>query len=505
MKTLRVILTDQLSHSIATLEKIDPKKDRILMMEAKDELTNVPHHPKKIAFLLSAMRHFSKELQKKGYAVDYIKWTDKESLGSLSKTLEGYLKDHSFDEVLAVQPAEWRILQDLKSVKGAPITILEDNRFFCSMERFRKWAGGKKTLLMEHFYRMLRKEEDILLDQSGDPEGGEWNFDKENRKPLKDKVDPPRPMQFTPDKITKETIKEVQNHFSDHFGTINTFWFGVTASEARRALAHFIRTALPKFGDYQDAMVDGEPFLFHSILSQYLNAGLLLPREVCEAVEKAYREEGVPVNCAEGFLRQVLGWREYVRGVYWTRMPKYAELNALKAERPLPKLYWGGETEMNCMRQVVKQTEEEAHSHHIQRLMVTGNFALIAGLDPKEVCEWYLSVYADAYDWVELPNTLGMALFGDGGILGTKPYAASGSYINRMSNFCKGCKFTVKKRTGEDACPFNFLYWDFLMRHEKRFRKNQRMKMVLSHIDKMEEKEKKEIKEQAKTFLEGLE
>lgn len=506
MKTLRLILGDQLSHSLPILEEMEDS-DCVLMMEVHDEAVYVPHHPKKIAFLFSAMRHFHHELKEKGVESYYITLDSKESCNSFVKTVECFLKKHPFDRVLVTEPGEWRVLEEFRSLGESldiPLEILPDTRFYCSIEAFKKWAGGKKSLLMENFYRLQRKEHGVMLEDDGQPVGGQWNYDKENRKAIKGDIKLPRPMHFKPDPITEEVLDLVKKRFSRNFGSLDNFWFAVSHAQAKRALSHFIEYALPQFGDFQDAMKEGEYYLFHSALSQYLNCGLLTPREICSAVEEAYHEGRVPINSAEGYIRQVLGWREYIRGIYWTYMPKYESLNALGANRPLPKLYWGGETKMQCMKCVVKQTEEEAHSHHIQRLMITGNFALIAGLDPKEVCEWYLAVYADAYDWVELPNTLGMALFADGGIVGTKPYAASGAYINRMSNFCKSCAYQVKEKIGENACPFNFLYWDFLMRHEKKFRNNNRMKMILSHLDRMDPSEKKTISKQSKDFLENL-
>lgn len=507
LKILRVILGDQLSHEISSLDGVDPDQDDILLMEVQDEATYVPHHPKKIAFIFSAMRHFHQELKDKGLSSHYIKLDDDLSKGSFSDTLKKFMKKHSYDKVIVTEPGEWRVLEELKQLGKSldiPLEILPDQRFFCSIEDFKTWASGKKSLIMEHFYRQQRKEHGILLEEDGKPSGGEWNFDKENRKALKGNVKLSQPMRFKTDQITEEVISLVRKQFPKNFGNLDDFWFAVNREQARHALSHFVRYALPNFGDYQDAMKEGEYYLFHSLLSQYLNIGLLTPREICEAVEEAYENGEVPINCAEGYIRQILGWREFIRGIYWTYMPKYSTLNSLNADRPLPALYWGKETRMNCMKCVVRQTEEEAQSHHIQRLMVTGNFALLAGCDPKEVCEWYLAVYADAYEWVELPNTLGMALFGDGGIVGTKPYAASGAYINRMSDFCKSCSYDVKKKLGDNACPFNFLYWNFLLRHEKKFRQNNRMKMVLSHLDKMNEEEKERIVKQSSDFLDEV-
>jgi deoxyribodipyrimidine photolyase-related protein len=296
---------------------------------------------------------------------------------------------------------------------------------------------------MEHFYREMRRETGLLMGADGEPEGGRWNFDKANRKRLPKGIAPPSPLHHPPDPITREVLALVDTHFPRHFGSLEPFWFAVSAEQAKESLAHFVAQALPSFGDFQDAMKEGEPTLFHAIIGLYLNTGLLDPLDACRLAEAAYLRGHAPLNAVEGFIRQIIGWREYVRGIYWLKMPDYAETNFLEASRPLPSFYWSGDTEMNCLRQCIIQTRDEAYAHHIQRLMVIGNFALLAGLAPQEVEEWYLSVYADAFEWVELPNTHGMALFADGGVLGSKPYAASGKYINRMSNYCAGCQYDV--------------------------------------------------------------
>ncbi|NNM03773.1 MAG: cryptochrome/photolyase family protein, partial [Gemmatimonadetes bacterium] len=340
-----------------------------------------------------------------------------------------------------------------------------------------------------------------LMTADGEPEGGKWNFDKANRKSLPKEMAPPPPLRHSPDGITKEVLALVEAHFPGHFGSLEPFWFGVTAEQAVQSLNHFVSEALPHFGDYQDAMKEGDPTLFHAVISPYLNVGLLDPMEVCRAVEEAYRNGSAPLNAAEGFIRQVIGWREYVRGIYWLKMPGYAETNFLEASRPLPEFYWTGETEMNCLRQSILQTRDEAYSHHIQRLMVTGNFALLAGMAPTAVEEWYLSVYADAFEWVELPNTHGMALFADGGIMGSKPYAASGKYINRMSDYCAACGYDVRKSDVPEACPFNFLYWDFLSRNREKLGRNARMSLVFGSLDRMDPEKRAAMRSLAETFL----
>ena len=304
--------------------------------------------------------------------------------------------------------------------------------------------------------------------------------------------------------ITHEVLGLVKERFSHHFGTLEPFHYAVTLEQALVELEHFIENLLPNFGDYQDAMVAGEPYLYHSLISSYLNAGLLLPLEICQKAEAAYRAGKAPLNAVEGFIRQILGWREYIRGIYWQFMPEYGERNTLNATHPLPEFYWGAPTGMFCVAESVRHTRDHAYSHHIQRLMITGNFALLAGLDVKAVQAWYLAVYSDAYEWVEMPNTLGMALFGDGGVVASKPYAASGKYIHRMSNYCEKCKYDSDEMTGETACPFNALYWDFLVRHADEFRGNQRMPYVFSTWDKFAPEKQQAIRRQAALSLQKM-
>jgi deoxyribodipyrimidine photolyase-related protein len=387
---------------------------------------------------------------------------------------------------------------------GVPVELREDTRFLCTGADFNRWAHGRKALRMEFFYREMRRATGLLMEPDGTPAGGEWNYDAQNRKPLAPGTAPPAPPRFTPDSITREVMALVAERFPAHFGSLEGFAWPVTAQDARAALDAFVAERLPRFGDFQDAMAEGQATLFHALISTSLNCGLLLPREACEAAEAAYRAGLAPLNAVEGFIRQLLGWREYVRGLYWLRMPAYARSNALEARRALPPFYWTAGSGMRCMDAAVGQTRDLAYAHHIQRLMVTGNFALIAGLDPAAVNEWYLAVYADAYEWVELPNVHGMSLFADGGVIASKPYAASGAYINRMSDHCRHCAFDVKRATGEGACPFNFLYWDFLARHEKRFAANQRMGMQMANLRRMDPARLGEIREEAARFLDAV-
>jgi deoxyribodipyrimidine photolyase-related protein len=339
------------------------------------------------------------------------------------------------------------------------------------------------------------------MEADGKPTGGEWNYDKENRKPPKAGMQVPKRLRHQKSAITKEVLALVNERFASNFGTLEPFEFAVTREQALMELEHFIAVILPNFGDYQDAMVAGEPYLYHSLISAYLNAGLLLPLEICRRAEAAYRAGQAPLNASEGFIRQILGWREYIRGIYWHHMPEYATRNTLNANTPLPDFYWNAQTDMFCMAETVRHTRDHAYSHHIQRLMVTGNFALLAGLDVAEVQAWYLAVYADAYEWVEMPNTLGMALFGDGGVVASKPYAASGKYIQRMSNYCDQCRYDPEAMTGDTACPFNALYWDFWARNADTLRGNPRIPYVYSTWDKMANEKRESIRAQAALSL----
>jgi deoxyribodipyrimidine photolyase-related protein len=507
MATLRLLLGDQLSESISSLAGIDVQNDVVLMCEVMQEATYVKHHKKKIAFLFSAMRHFAQALQSKGITVRYVTLNDPHNSGNFEGEVARAIAATHATSLMITEPGEYRLMQLFQSwqkVFCIPITILEDNRFYCSVDSFKTWAKGKKQLRMEFFYRELRKKYRILMEADGNPTGGQWNYDKENRKPPNKGISSPKRISHPKSAIVKEVLALVRERFGDHFGVLEPFHFAVTREQALKELHHFIEAVLPQFGDYQDAMVSGEPYLYHSLLSAYLNAGLLLPHEICTFAEAAYRKGNAPLNAVEGFIRQILGWREYIRGIYWLHMPGYAQKNYLGAKLPLPAFYWTRKTHMACIAEAVRHTQEHAYSHHIQRLMITGNFALLAGIAPNEVCEWYLLVYADAYEWVELPNTLGMALFADGGIVGSKPYAASGKYIHRMSNYCADCCYDPELIVGEKACPFNALYWDFLARNDSQLRGNQRMPYVFATWDKMSQEKQLAIRQTATETLQKM-
>jgi deoxyribodipyrimidine photolyase-related protein len=479
MSVLRIVLGDQLSMDISALKGLEPAVDIVLMMEVIEETSYVPHHKQKLVLVLSAMRHFAEELRQSGVSVDYVELDAPDNRGSLTTEIQRAIARHQPVRLVVTEPGEWRVqvmVDGWEALTGLPVEIREDDRFFASRARFAAWARGRKLWRMEHFYREMRREHEILMERGG-PAGGEWNFDAENRKKLPASTIVPARRRFAPDAATLAVMALVEQLFGENFGGIEDFGWPVTRQDALRALQDFIAAGLPRFGDYQDAMKAGAPFLFHALLAPALNLGLLSPREVCQAASAAWRAGAAPLNAVEGFVRQILGWREYVRGVYWRLMPGYENSNALKATRRLPAFYWTGETPMRCLREVVGSTSRYAYSHHIQRLMVTGNFALLAGIAPREIERWYLAVYADAFEWVEMPNTLGMAVFADGGQMASKPYAASGAYIDRMSDFCSGCRYDVKQRTGSDACPFNYLYWAFLIRQKDRLAHNPRLAM----------------------------
>ena len=506
LKTLRFILGDQLSRSISSLEACDRDRDIVLMAEVSDEATYVCHHKQKIALVLSAMRHFAGELEGDGFQVDYVRLNDKGNTGSFSGELERAVARHDIERIVITEPGEWRVLELIKvwgEDSGAELEIKDDTRFLATRSGFQEWASGRKSLRMEFFYREMRRKTGWLMD--GDkPLGGRWNYDADNRKSLPRGIALPERRRFEPDDITREVMDLVETRFGNHFGELGTFGWPVTRHDALEALAHFVEDCLPGFGDYQDAMKSGADFLFHSLISPCLNIGLLEAREVCEAVLAAHEEGHAPLAATEGFLRQVLGWREFMRGLYWMHMPDYGSSNFLEADRPLPEFYWTAETPMNCLAQTIDATRRNAYAHHIQRLMISGNFALLAGIDPAEVEDWYLAVYADAYEWVELPNTHGMALFADGGLLASKPYAVSGSYINRMSDYCTDCVYDPKSRSGDNACPFNILYWYFLIRNEERLRSNPRMGLSYRNLDRLDQEQRRQITRQASTILDSI-
>ena len=477
----------------------------MLMVEVAAEATSVRHHKQKIAFLFSAMRHFAENLRAEGITV-YIRLDDPDNTHTFGTELARAIARHAPSGVVMTEPGEWRVwqmIEDWQKIQPVPLQVRDDDRFLCSRETFNRWAGTRKQYRMEFFYREMRKSTGFLM--AGDhPEGDRWNFDTDNRKAIPKGVRPPKRRRFLPDVITAEVLALVAVRFADHFGDLEHFGWAVTREGALEALDHFIADCLPGYGDYQDAMKTDEDFLYHSIISPYLNIGLLTAREVCERAEAAYRNDHAPLNAVEGFIRQIIGWREFVRGLYWHQMPGYAATNHLNATRALPWFYWSGETKLHCLAECIRSTRQHAYAHHIQRLMVTGNFALLAGIAPGEIEEWYLAVYADAYEWVELPNVHGMVMHADGGMLGSKPYAASGAYIDRMSDYCASCAYDPKIKLGPKACPFNYLYWNFLIENEKKLGQNPRMAMPYRTLGIMDPSRKDAIVKDASAFLATL-
>jgi len=516
MRHLVLVLGDQLDRRSAAFDGFDRARDRVWMAEVADESEHVRSHKARIALFLAAMRHFRDALVAEGIDVDYTALAPSARRGeptTLAAALVAALgrarkKGGLPERLVVVEPGEWRVREALVAAareEGIPLEIRTDRHFFATREEFSAHAAGRKQLRLEYFYRPLREKHGVLM-EDGEPAGGRWNYDAENRGafPRSGPGPIPAPRAFTPDAVTRDVLDLVARRFASHPGELSAFDWPVTPADARAALDDFLAHRLAEFGRYQDAIWTGEPWLWHSRLSAAMNLKLLDPRDVVAGAERAWRGGKVPLEAAEGFIRQILGWREYVRGIYWHFMPEYATRNALDAHGALPDLYWSGATEMACLRDAVGQTLRHGYAHHIQRLMVTGLFALLLGVDPARVHEWYLAVYVDAVEWVELPNTLGMSQFGDGGVMASKPYCASGAYIDRMSNACRGCRYDPAVAVGPDACPFTTLYWDFLARHERRLRGNPRMAMQLKNLARKPAADLRAIRRQADGLKEDL-
>jgi deoxyribodipyrimidine photolyase-related protein len=502
-----LILGDQVSHSISCLQRLNKNTDLILMAEVGAEATYVTHHKQKIALIFSAMRHFAVELKNQGWQLVYHYYDETRPALTLYDVLDECVKQHKAKNVFITECGEFRLHEQMctgwSQQLGIPVTLSGDTRFVSSKAEFAQWASSRKQLRMEYFYRDMRRKTGLLM-QDGEPVGGQWNFDSDNREPYRGEPVVQARHTFQHDSIDRDVLALVSRCFNKHPGELTPFNWPTTRAQALLALNAFIDHQLPWFGDFQDAMQQSHHFMFHSLLSTSLNCGLLTPMEVCIAAENAWREGKAPLNAVEGFIRQIIGWREYVRGIYWLKMPAYAKQNFLGNTRNLPQYYWSGKTDMACMSACFKNTFEHAYAHHIQRLMVTGNFALLTGIEPGQICEWYLAVYADAYDWVELPNTLGMVMHADAGLLASKPYAASGSYIHRMSDYCKNCHYQVKTSTEHDSCPFNSLYWHFISRHADQFQNNPRMSMIYRSYQRMADTKKQALQTRAEYLLEHI-
>lgn len=498
---LVLVFGDQLSEDLEPFRGFDIQNDAVLMVETEEEATYIPQHKIRIALFFSAMRHFADRLRDKGYNVLYSYLDDRQNRGSFEKEITRWIRKTCPIKLVCTLPGDYRVKETVKRIAAGwdcRLEIREDSHFLMSAKEFSEFARGKKSLLLEHFYRHMRRRYGILMD-GGQPVAGKWNFDQENRQsfgkegPGKIKL----PRSFRSNEATEAVLKLVNNRFSDSPGSLVKFDYPVSRKQALEALRDFINYRLRDFGPYQDAMAEGYPYLYHSRLSCALNLHLLNPQEVIEAVVKSYENGQAPINSVEGFVRQVLGWREFIRGIYWLKMPEYALMNELQAELPMPAFMWTAETEMNCIRQCVSQLIAHGYAHHIQRLMVMGLFSLLLGVNPYEVHKWHLSMYVDAIDWVSLPNVLGMSQYADGGFVATKPYAASGNYIQRMSNYCQNCLFNPRERLGESACPFNSLYWDFLSRNQDKLQGNHRMRMQYRNLDRIDSNERRKIRRRA--------
>jgi deoxyribodipyrimidine photolyase-related protein len=505
------ILGDQLSIENPALRDIDKTTAVVVMAEVFTESLHVWSSRMRSAVFLSGMRHFSKMLISQGWKVEYYKLGEHKHQGLESVWAECIAK-YKAKTLRVCEAGDWRVEQltrDCATQHKLAFHLLDDDHFLISRADFARWAGKSKQLRMEMFYRHMRKRHKVLMqvEDPNEPEGGQWNYDEENRKsfPKGGPQDLPVALRYPPDAITVEVIADLKKHLPDQPGSNDAFAWPVTREQGLQALEDFITHRLSKFGPTQDAMWTDQPFLFHSLLSVALNLKLINPKEVIHQALQVYKKGRVDLPSVEGFIRQILGWREFMRGVYWLDMPDMKSANHFGYSRPLPKWYWTGDTHMQCMKQAIDQTLEHGYAHHIQRLMITGNFALLAGIEPQQVCDWYLAVYVDAVEWVELPNTAGMALFANGGRFTTKPYIASGAYVKRMSNYCKGCRYDPALRTGETACPMTTLYWSFLDRHADELGKNPRAALMMKNFERIASDERELIRNQAAKVLSNLE
>jgi deoxyribodipyrimidine photolyase-related protein len=507
LRALVIVLGDQLDLHASAFDDFDASRDKVWMAEVAHESTHVWSSKPRTALFLSAMRHFAHTLREAGRPLHYCRLDDAHTRTSLAEQLQADIAQLRPSRLVMTAPGDWRVLQTLKDVAKTcdlPLDIREDRHFYCSVREFAAHAKGRKSLRMEYFYREQRKRHDVLMEGDA-PSGGQWNFDADNRESFGAKGPGTLPERsvFPPDAITRDVIALVQDRFAQHPGHLDSFAWPVTRAQALEALQRFISERLPLFGRFQDALWPDNPWLYHAHLSAALNLKLLNPREVVSAAVAAYEAGAAPLASVEGFVRQILGWREYVRGIYWTQMPGYATLNALQANADLPAWYWTGDTEMACLRDALTQTLTHGYANHIQRLMVTGLYALMLGVQPQQVHAWYLAMYVDAVEWVELPNTLGMSQFADGGLMASKPYVATGKYIQRMSPHCTGCRYDPAKRTGDTACPFTTLYWDFLIRHDTVLAANPRMALQVKNVARMSDLEKQAVQQQAASVRHG--
>ncbi|MFN7020215.1 MAG: cryptochrome/photolyase family protein [Phycisphaerales bacterium] len=497
------LFEDQLSHdsSVLTSHPDSP----VLLIESDRAFRRVRFHKKRLVFLVSAMRHFAAGLRSRGRVVHHYPLTPRGYKDSMD-AIRDVVRATGSGTFVVMEPSEHHTREWLNSATGklgVSLHFVPNTLFLTDRVEFGSWASSVKSPLMETFYRRQRRRYNVLMDSAG-PAGGSWNLDKDNRKAFpRGLLVPPIPG-FPPDAITREVMSEIDRRFADHPGSTDGFDLPVTRTDAQRLFNDFLKHRLPLFGDYEDAMVTGQPVLFHSLISPLINAGLIGPLECVRAAERRYREGKAPLNSAEGFVRQILGWREYVYGIYWSFMPEYRARNVRGDSRPLPRLFWDGRTQMNCLRQCIGGVVDRAYSHHIQRLMVIGNFATLCGLSPQAVNDWFYAMYVDSHDWVVTPNVIGMAMNADGGTMATKPYISSAAYINRMSDYCSGCRYDPERRTGEGACPFNALYWSFLHEQRESLARNQRMAMMLKNLDRIPKAELEAMIRAKRAFLDLL-
>jgi deoxyribodipyrimidine photolyase-related protein len=507
MKILRLILGDQLNIQHSWFAQVDEQVTYVLM-EVRTETDYATHHIQKVVGFFAAMRSFSETLRQKKHHVIYIKLSDKDNLQSFEKNIDALIGLHQYTHFEYQLPDEYRLDHRLSAyAKTLTIThkTCDTEHFLTSREELGIFYKGKKTYLMESFYRYMRKKHDVLMD-AGQPQRGQWNFDQDNRKKLPKDIPIPTPLIFNND--VEEILAEVKEANVKTIGKIDAkcFAWPVDRAQSIALLSHFTTVCLPHFGTYQDAMTAKAWSLYHSRLSFSMNIKLISPLEVVEQAIRAWqsRPDEIEYNQVEGFVRQIIGWREYMRGIYWLKMPEYAALNFFNHKAKLPNWYWTGDTKMSCMKHSIDQSLEHAYAHHIQRLMITGNFALLAGVDPDEVDGWYLGIYIDALDWVQITNTRGMSQFADGGIVGSKPYVSSATYIDKMSHYCGTCHYLKNKKIGDKACPFNSLYWNFYDQHESKLAKNPRIGMMYNVWKRMEPSAKTELLEQAAYYLDHI-
>jgi len=501
VRHLVLVLGDQLDVDSAVFDGFDKSKDAVLMMEVAEEATYVPQHKIRLVLFFSAMRHFKEALEARDIHVHYAKLDDDNNRGSFAEEVKRWVNKTRPHKLVLCKPGDHRVEDSIRKTARSvdcELELRDDRHFICNPKDFSKHADGRRSLRLETFYREMRRRCDVLM--NGDkPVGGQWNYDKDNRETFGSsgpgKIKAPR--SFRLDAVTRSVVEMVERRFPDSPGSLDRFDYPVTRQQALDALRDFVEHRLKYFGTYQDAMVTGHPYLYHSRISSALNLHLLDPHRAIDAAVEAYRDGAAPINAVEGFVRQILGWREFVRGVYWLKMPGYARENALGADLPMPAFMWTGDTEMNCVRQCVGQLVDHAYAHHIQRLMVLGLFPLLLGVKPFDVHRWHLSMYVDAVDWVSLPNVIGMSQYADGGVVASKPYSASGNYINRMSDYCSGCRYDPRKSVGEEACPITTLYWDFLSRNRQRLLGNHRMGFQLKNLDRKSNSERRAIRDRA--------